>query len=86
MPVCRTPSPPPLTDVHSRVAGHGAHEPGLDANYGDVLSFYERLKEMFPDKDIFFVMTGDFLDGTGIASYRRLLIPLPFCDSCHGMR
>ena len=58
-----------LTDVHSWVAGHTTHEPTLDANYGDILSFYERLKELAPDKDIFFVMNGDFMDGTGLSTY-----------------
>lgn len=57
-----------LTDVHSWVGGHGAHEPGLDANYGNILSFYERLKELEPNRDIFFVMNGDFMDGTGLST------------------
>jgi 2',3'-cyclic-nucleotide 2'-phosphodiesterase (5'-nucleotidase family) len=53
-----------LTDVHSWVAGHGAHE-SIDADYGDVLSFYERLNS----SDTWFVMNGDFIDGTGLSTY-----------------
>ena len=36
-----------LTDVHSWVAGHGNNEGpnNLDVTYGDVVSFYEKLKE-----------------------------------------
>lgn len=54
-----------VTDVHSWVAGHGFHEPGLNADYGDVLSFYQRLKE---EHDVLFVMNGDFMDGTGLST------------------
>lgn len=62
-----------VTDVHSWIAGH-KHKTELDANYGDVLSFYEHLKNrciesMDVDCDIFFVMNGDFIDGTGFSSY-----------------
>jgi 2',3'-cyclic-nucleotide 2'-phosphodiesterase (5'-nucleotidase family) len=59
-----------LTDVHSWVAGH-THEPGLDADYGHVLSFYEKLREAcnLQEKDLFFVMNGDFIDGTGLSTY-----------------
>jgi 2',3'-cyclic-nucleotide 2'-phosphodiesterase (5'-nucleotidase family) len=55
-----------VTDVHSWVAGHGAHE-SLDADFGDVLSFYERLNSS--DYDTWFVMNGDFIDGTGLSTY-----------------
>ena len=59
-----------VTDVHSYVAGKGRHEaPLYDANYGHVLSFYELMKEQNPLKDIFFVMNGDFMDGTGLCTY-----------------
>jgi 2',3'-cyclic-nucleotide 2'-phosphodiesterase (5'-nucleotidase family) len=59
-----------VTDVHSWVGGRAVHEgSALDANYGDILSFYERLKELEADKDIFFVMNGDFMDGTGLSTY-----------------
>lgn len=55
-----------VTDVHSWVAGHGAHEQSsLDADYGDVVSFYERLNS----SDTWFVMNGDFIDGTGLSTY-----------------
>jgi 2',3'-cyclic-nucleotide 2'-phosphodiesterase (5'-nucleotidase family) len=58
-----------LTDVHGWVAGHGRHDPTLDADFGDVLSFYQRLKDISTkdEHDLFFVMNGDFLDGTGLS-------------------
>lgn len=58
-----------VTDVHSWVAGH-VHEPEKDVDYGDVLSFYERLKAYCDDngQDLFFVMNGDFMDGTGLST------------------
>jgi 2',3'-cyclic-nucleotide 2'-phosphodiesterase (5'-nucleotidase family) len=69
-----------LTDVHSWVGGHDAKEPNLDADYGDVLSFYERLKAYCDliKKDLFFVVNGDWIDGTGIATNGdpSFLIPL----------
>jgi 2',3'-cyclic-nucleotide 2'-phosphodiesterase (5'-nucleotidase family)/Sec-independent protein translocase protein TatA len=65
-----------LTDVHSWIGGHGAKEgPALDADYGDVISFVQLLKEQmlyadnpgpFPG-DLWFVMNGDWIDGTGLA-------------------
>ena len=58
-----------LTDVHSWVAGHGNHELVDNADYGDVLSFYERLQRQAPDKDFFLVNDGDFMDGTGLSTY-----------------
>jgi len=64
-----------LTDVHSWVAGHSRHEPLYNANYGHVLSFYEILQSYFEDlpqqkqQDLFFVMNGDFVDGTGLSTY-----------------
>eukprot|EP00980_Cylindrotheca_fusiformis_P018314 scaffold5972_cov127-Cylindrotheca_fusiformis.AAC.1 len=59
-----------LTDVHSWVAGHGRQEPQLNADYGDVLSFYERLKEHCDEHghDLWFVSNGDFVDGTGLSA------------------
>ncbi len=59
-----------LTDVHSWVAGH-RHEEHLDANYGHVISFFEHLKDYCTsqEKDLFFVMNGDFIDGTGLSTY-----------------
>jgi len=58
-----------LTDVHSWVAGN-PHLPNNDADYGDVLSFYEHLLEICnkQGKDLFFVMNGDFMDGTGLST------------------
>ena len=59
-----------LTDVHSWVAGHLPHAPNNDADYGDVLSFYEHLQTRCrrEEKDLFFVMNGDFVDGTGLST------------------
>ncbi len=69
-----------LTDDHSWVAGHGRKEPFLDANYGDVLSFYQNLKAHCDatDKDLFFVMNGDWIDGTGLSldGDSKALVPL----------
>jgi 2',3'-cyclic-nucleotide 2'-phosphodiesterase (5'-nucleotidase family) len=59
-----------LTDVHSWVGGHKSKEPvRLNADYGDVVSFHERLKAYCEetDKDLWFVMNGDWIDGTGIS-------------------
>ena len=59
-----------LTDVHSWVGGHGRQEPELDADYGDVLSFYQHLKAYMDndqDKDLWFVSNGDWAHGTGLA-------------------
>ncbi|GKZ00675.1 hypothetical protein MPSEU_001019600 [Mayamaea pseudoterrestris] len=60
-----------LTDVHSWLAGHGDKEATFDADYGNVLSFVQRLKAYFlqhePTKDFWFVMNGDWIDGTGLA-------------------
>ena len=59
-----------LTDVHSWVGGHGRHDSELDADYGDVLSFWERLKAHCDDngKDLWLVNNGDFVHGTGISA------------------
>jgi 2',3'-cyclic-nucleotide 2'-phosphodiesterase (5'-nucleotidase family) len=59
-----------VTDTHSWVAGHGTHESNMNADYGDVLSFYERLKAICASqqKELFFVMNGDFMDGTGLTT------------------
>jgi 2',3'-cyclic-nucleotide 2'-phosphodiesterase (5'-nucleotidase family) len=58
-----------VTDVHSWIAGHGRHEENMNADYGDILSFYNLLQK-YTDatrKDLFFVMNGDFMDGTGLS-------------------
>lgn len=69
-----------LTDVHSWLGGHGDKEPYLDADYGDVLSFYEHLKEdaLIHGRDLWFVVNGDWIDGTGLATQGdpSKLIPL----------
>ncbi|KAL3783619.1 hypothetical protein HJC23_004985 [Cyclotella cryptica] len=61
-----------LTDVHSWVQGHKMHEPALNADYGDVLSFYQQFKAQVASTtledgstpDLYFVMNGDFVHGT----------------------
>lgn len=48
--------------------GHGNHkEASLDVDYGHVLSFYQRLKDIvdnYDQSDLYFVMNGDFSHGT----------------------
>lgn len=58
-----------ITDDHSWVTGHGRKQPSLDADYGDVLSFYQHLKAHCDatGQDLFFVMNGDWIDGTGLS-------------------
>jgi hypothetical protein len=58
-----------VTDVHSWVGGHGKNEDVYNANYGHLLSFYERLKDYCNDsgRDLWFVMNGDWIDGTGLS-------------------
>ena len=61
-----------VTDVHSWVAGHthADHTPVLDADYGAVLSLYERLAATAAKagRDLFFVQNGDLNDGTGLSA------------------
>ena len=59
-----------VTDVHSWVGGHGVHDSKLNADYGDVLSFFQELKASAAtlNKDVFFVMNGDIVDGTGLST------------------
>lgn len=56
-----------VTDVHSWVGGHGDKEAPIDADYGDVLSFFRQLQYQLAGRDFFFVMNGDWIDGTGLA-------------------
>lgn len=60
-----------LTDVHSWVMGQGRHDTNLNANYGHVLSFYEKLKALCNSKgaDLFLMNNGDVVDGTGLSTY-----------------
>lgn len=64
-----------LTDIHSSVDGNGRREEGSgeddddeDFNFGDVLSYYQRLKGYFNEegekKDLWFVMNGGFVHGS----------------------
>lgn len=58
-----------LTDVHSWVGGHSpTHEPTLNADYGRVLSFYQHVQDALRERNLFFVMNGDFMDGTGLTT------------------
>ena len=58
-----------LTDIHSWLASHRRQEPHLDADLGNILSFWERLKAHCDENgmDLWFVMNGDWIDGTGLA-------------------
>ncbi len=57
-----------LTDVHSWVQGHKRHEPSFDADYGNILSFYQRLQQQIEQleskPDLYLLNNGDFLHGT----------------------
>lgn len=67
-----------VTDVHSWIAGHKQHSAieHLDAGYGEVLSWYERLQAE-QKGDLLFVMNGDFVDGTGLTTVPpEHLVPL----------
>jgi 2',3'-cyclic-nucleotide 2'-phosphodiesterase (5'-nucleotidase family) len=58
-----------LTDDHSWIGGHGRKEPYFNADYGDILSFYQHLKRYCDanGKDLWFVMNGDWIDGTALS-------------------
>ena len=58
-----------VTDTHSWVGGHGDKEAPIDADYGDVVSFFRQLQSSkgLVGRDFFFVMNGDWIDGTGLA-------------------
>ena len=51
------------------MGSHRRQEPHYDADLGDVLSFWERLKEQCDSdgRDVFLVNNGDFVDGTGLS-------------------
>ena len=62
-----------LTDTHSWIAGHRSHESHHDADYGTVLSFHSHMKALADDnddhsQDVWFVMNGDFMHGTGLST------------------
>ena len=62
-----------VTDVHSWVSGHphaGEYSVPRDADYGDLVSFYEHVRgrAAAAGRDLFLVNDGDIVDGTG-ASY-----------------
>jgi len=52
-----------LTDTHSWVTGHKQESP-LNADYGNVLSFYEHIQHV---PNLFFCVNGDWIDGTGLS-------------------
>lgn len=62
-----------VSDVHSWVGGHKNQDEN-SATYGDVISFVEHLKAYVASADsdgaagdVWFVMNGDWIDGTGLA-------------------
>uniref|UniRef100_A0A7S0JF82 Calcineurin-like phosphoesterase domain-containing protein n=1 Tax=Calcidiscus leptoporus TaxID=127549 RepID=A0A7S0JF82_9EUKA len=70
-----------VTDVHSWIAGHKHpdHAPVLDADYGHVLSLFERLASSAAagGRDLFLLQNGDLNDGTGYSRVPPLaLVPL----------
>jgi len=59
-----------VTDDHSWIGSHGRKEPYYNADYGAILSFYQHLKshcETNEGKDLWFVMNGDWIDGTALS-------------------
>ena len=58
-----------VTDVHSWVNGHGPKEDHLDVDYGSLVSFHNHLRHYARTNNLplFFVMNGDFMDGTGLS-------------------
>jgi Calcineurin-like phosphoesterase len=68
-----------VTDVHSFIGGH-QHEADRDADYGDVLSFYQHVKNYCDEQgsDLFFFNVGDWIHGTGLAmdGNATMLVPL----------
>ena len=72
-----------VTDEHSWCGGQKKlYGEAVAANGGDVLSFVQRLKqyveEADEERDVWFVMNGDFIDGTGLSMNRNVdaLIPI----------
>ena len=67
-----------VTDTHSWIGGHGQHESHHDADYGDVLSFHSHLTTLADEsQDVWFVMNGDFMHGTGLSTDPpEFIIPL----------
>ena len=48
-----------VTDIHGWIAGqHARHEPQLDVDFGDLVSFYERLQECSSGSDWFLLFNG----------------------------
>jgi len=73
-----------VSDVHSHVGGH-PHEPDKDADYGDLLSFHERLRDhCAPGKnkgDLWLLNNGDILHGTGLGMDGNATHLLPIVGS-----
>jgi 2',3'-cyclic-nucleotide 2'-phosphodiesterase (5'-nucleotidase family) len=75
-----------VTDVHAWIAGGDrqvpAATPTLDATFGDLVSFTERMRAAaaLEGKDVFLVDNGDVVDGTGLsnaaADHCSYLLPL----------
>jgi hypothetical protein len=75
-----------VSDVHSFVGGH-PHEPDRNADYGDLYSFHERLKEYINNdnnnngRDLWLLNNGDWLHGTGLAMDGNATNLLPIINS-----
>lgn len=67
-----------LTDVHSWVGGHKNHD-SHSATYGDVLSFIQRLRQQ-QQRDLWVVMNGDWIDGTGLAMNGNIQYLIPILE------
>ena len=74
------------TDVHSWLAGHAHpdHTPRLDADFGDIVSFVERVRTAADaqGRDVFLLDNGDIVDGTALSESKpdllRLLATMPY--------
>jgi len=72
-----------VSDVHSFVGGH-PHEVEKNADYGDLLSFHDRLKEYTQQNnegDLWLLNNGDILHGTGLAMDGNSTNLLPIIQS-----
>jgi hypothetical protein len=71
-----------VSDVHSFVGGH-PHEVDRNADFGDFLSFHQRLKQHCDDHqmDLWLLENGDWLHGTGLAMDGNATSLLPILKS-----
>lgn len=62
-----------LTNFHSWVGGHKLQRSDRNADYGDILSFYQRLKSLCANgRDLWFIMNGNFVHSSVIGGQNFL--------------